>query len=247
MRVKGFLKKNGSVILTVAACVGLVGTAVLVAIETPKAMEDMEASKGDGDTKLETGLVVARDYIPAIATAAATMACIISSTILDKKQQATILSAYASCNELFKNYREQVIERHGEEEDEEIYQKIVGHSSVWHQTGVDYPDIMALWYEPYTKNYIKAYEREILHAEYHINRNFMLGGYISVADWAMMLGISENDIPLKAYDEGWSTYEEYYWFDVTHNYMGRDKETGLPMFSLDTDFKPTREYSEGFE
>lgn len=239
-----FLKQNAPTILTVLGTVGVVATAIAVAKETPKVEEDLEECKDDDN--LTKAIVVTKDYIPALGIGAATIMCIIGSNILNKKQQASIISMYMGANEVFKQYRAQVKERYGEEVDEEMLNNCVGYASYYHELHVEHPDVMALWYEPYTKTYLRAYEREILHAEYHTNRNFMLGGCISVADWARMLGVPEKNILDCHEDEGWSTYDEYYWFDVTHNYIGRDKKTGLPVFELDTDFCPTKDYAEGF-
>lgn len=239
-----FLKQNAPTILTFLGTVGVVGTAVAVAMETPKAEKDLEECKDDD--VLTKAIVITKDYLPAIGIGAATITCIVSSNILNQKQQASIISAYMGVNEVFKQYRNQVKERYGDEVDEEMLNNCVGYASYYHELHVEHPDVMALWYEPYTKTYLRAYEREILHAEYHTNRNFMLGGYISVADWARMLGVPEDKICTYHEDEGWSTFDEYYWFDVTHNYIGRDKKTGLPVFELCTDFCPSDRYLEGY-
>ena len=127
MKFNELLKNNSSSILTGIGVVGVIGTAVLSACATPKVVrlvENTEYEKGEKLTKLEKVRIAAPAYIPAVLTGAATIACIIGANILNKQQQASLISAYALLDRSYKDYRHKVIELYGEEADTRIRKEI---------------------------------------------------------------------------------------------------------------------------
>ena len=96
------LKKASPTILTCIGAAGVVATAVLAVKATPKADSLIKADSRrnhDGDpyaaTKLEAVKSCWKCYIPAAATGVATIICIFGANTLNKKQQASLASAYA--------------------------------------------------------------------------------------------------------------------------------------------------------
>lgn len=99
------LKKASPTILTCIGAAGVVATAVLAVKATPKADSLIKADSRrnhDGDpyaaTKLEAVKSCWKCYIPAAATGVATIICIFGANTLNKKQQASLASAYALVN-----------------------------------------------------------------------------------------------------------------------------------------------------
>ena len=95
---KLFFKRNGSFILTCIGAVGVVATSVTAVKATPKAIkliEKREQEKGEKLTVLETIKVAGPAYIPSLAIGVSTIACIFGANGLNKKQQASIMRAYA--------------------------------------------------------------------------------------------------------------------------------------------------------
>ena len=93
-----FLKKNASTILTCIGSAGVIATSVMAVKATPKALallENAETEKGEGLTKIEKIKVVGPAYIPAVLIGASTIACIFGANILNQRQQAALMSAYA--------------------------------------------------------------------------------------------------------------------------------------------------------
>lgn len=95
------LKKASPTILTCIGAVGVVATAVLAVKATPKADGLIKADSRrnhDGNpyaaTKLEAVKSCWKCYIPAAATGVATIICIFGANTLNKKQQASLASAY---------------------------------------------------------------------------------------------------------------------------------------------------------
>lgn len=121
--MKAFFKRNGSTILTCTGAVGVVATTITAVKATPKALtllEKAEEEKGKKLTKLEKVKVAGPGYIPAILIGTGTLACIFGADILNKKQQASLMSAYALLDSSYKEYKKKVKELYGDVVDEKI-------------------------------------------------------------------------------------------------------------------------------
>ena len=122
-----FWHRNASTVLTCLGGVGLVATAVLTVKATPKALqliEEEKQKKGEELSKWEVVKTAGPKYIPAVLTGAATLICIFGANALNKKQQASLISAYALLGESYKKYRNKNIELHGKEAHDEIVKAI---------------------------------------------------------------------------------------------------------------------------
>lgn len=224
-------KKKYGLLLSTLSLLGFATTCVLVAKETPKANSEISNALASSDGKVNGKVVVTgiKNYIPAISVGTATALCVVANQLINKKEQAGIIAGYSACKELFNNYREEVIARHGEAEDQEIYESICARSiSDYHKISINYPDKKVWFYEPITGQYRLMYEREIMDAEYHTNRNLMLGGCLAF-DWfldALGMDIKDDDL------FGWSMYNgDYYWIDFEH-VLTEDKIDGIPVFEI---------------
>lgn len=96
MKIRTYLKKNASTILTCVGAAGVVATTVLTVkatIKLPKVLEKAEEQKGEDLTALETVLMSAPVCIPPIATGLATITCIFSANALNKRKQASLVGA----------------------------------------------------------------------------------------------------------------------------------------------------------
>ena len=103
------MKGNRSpTILTCIGAVGTIATAIFTARATPKALqllEEAENKKGEKLTALEKVRVAAPPYIPAALTCMASIACIFGANELNKRRQATLMSAYTLLNDAYYKYR----------------------------------------------------------------------------------------------------------------------------------------------
>ena len=93
-----FIKKNVATILTGIGTAGVVITAVSAIKATPKALysiEEAEKEKGDKLSNKEKIITTTHIYLPTIIIGVSTIACILGANILNKKQQASLISAYA--------------------------------------------------------------------------------------------------------------------------------------------------------
>ena len=116
------LKKASPTILSILGTVGVVATAILAVKATPKALECIEDAKeakqpenGEKLTRMETIAACWQCYIPATATGIATIGCILGANVLNRRQQATLTSAYALLNRTYQDYQKSVKNVFGEE------------------------------------------------------------------------------------------------------------------------------------
>ena len=238
---KAFLHLHSSTILTCIGAVGVVSTAFMAAKATPKAiriLEEAKWEKGGELTKFETFNVVAPVYIPSFIMGATTIVCIFGANALNKQKQAALTSAYAILNNYHKEYRNKLIELHGKETDEQIRNDMAREHCNYHVQNSDIPDGKAIFYEEISGESIARYEREIMDAEYHINRNFAQRGYASLNEFYELLGLPKTD-----YGEelGWSLTEGFYWIDFEHRLMSRD-DGGMEVYTIDMITPPEPDY-----
>ena len=116
-------KCKTATVLTFIGAAGVVATAVTTAKQTPKALRLLkEASdeKGEELTFAEKATAMLPAYLPAIMTGSATILCIFGANILNKRSQASLVSAYGLLDQRFKDYQRKLIELYGQDAHEKI-------------------------------------------------------------------------------------------------------------------------------
>lgn len=254
-KTKVFWKRNGSTILTGIGAVGVVTTTVLAVKATPKAlvkMEEAKEEKGEELTVLETVRVAGPTYIPTILIGASTIACIFGANILNKRSQAALASAYALVDTSFKEYKGKLKELYGEETHQEIVNSIavekareVGIHASYLGTPCDLTSEEScgepvLFYEEHSNRYFESTIEQVIAAEYHLNRNYILRGYAYLNELYEFLGLEETDYGSVL---GWAPNDDgMYWVDFRHNKTILDD--GLEVYILEMPFEPTYDFLE---
>lgn len=236
--------RHGGTILTVCSIVGFAGTVIFTANGTIKAVEllkEAEDAKKSPLSNSEKALIVIPSYIPAIVTGSLTIVCILSMNVLSKKSQESLLSAYAMATNYHKRYRDKLIELKGEEVDAEVRAVLAREYADYHAIGMDYPDVKMTFYDEASGETFVRYEREVMDAEYHLNRNFALGGCVSLNDFYMFLGLPETDY---GNEVGWTAADGYVWIDFEHRLLTQD-DGGEDIYEIVPVFAPHEEYLEG--
>lgn len=240
LKIGGSLKKASPTILTCIGAAGVVATAVLAVKATPKADSLIKADSRrnhDGDpyaaTKLEAVKSCWKCYIPAAATGVATIICIFGANTLNKKQQASLASAYALVNRSYSDYK------HKEKSSMPPITATGGFSN----SSLEFEDAneeQRLFYDSFSKRYFQATISQVLQAEYHINRNMVLGAFVTLNDFYDFLGISHvegGDVV------GWLLSDSMYWIDFDNSKaMVDDGLNGeIPCYVVDAEFGPQPE------
>lgn len=240
MRRRMNFKHSIPTILSVLASAGVVGTAVMAVLKTPEAMKRLEDAKKDRLTKTETFLVIAPVYLPAAGMAAGTITCIMGANVLNKKAQASLISAMALADRSYKEYRQKVINMIGEDGDKEIIAEIA--KDKLKNVDLDEPlyDDEALFYESYSDQYFTAKFKDVREAAYHINRNMAIKSYVTFNEYLSFLPVKKKEIP-GGKEIGWDIVEGYDMYGYTWIDFRYDKTTledGMECWIISYPFMP---------
>lgn len=144
------LKKHSPEILVVAGVIGTVASAVMACKATTKVSEILEKTKEDIDSihdcadnesledeytpedakkdlaivYIQTGVKLTKLYAPAVALGVLSLGSILASNNILRKRNVALAAAYATVDKGFKEYRNRVVERFGEEVERELRHNI---------------------------------------------------------------------------------------------------------------------------
>jgi len=215
--MKGYLKRSSPAILTCLGSIGVVATSVLAVKATPKAVDIIRAREGIdhegnyyGPTKLEVVQSCWKCYIPAALVGLSTIACIFGANVLNKRNQASLASAYALLSESYQQYRKAAKAVYGEDADSKIKAQMAKDTYVSadgyyvYSADMDLESERILCYDLFSKRYFTSTMAAVLNAQYHINRNLQLRGNVSINEFYEFLGIDKIE---NGDDIGWSIDE----------------------------------------
>ena len=208
---KRFITRNAPTILTVVGGGGVVPPSVLAVKATPKALtilKEAEEEKGEELTVMEKVVVAGPSYIPAVVTGAATLACIFGANVLNKRQQASLASAYAMIDASYKEYRKKVNELYGEEADAYVREEIS--KDKYKENDILKGDGKLLFYDEFSGRFFRSTLEKVQQAENLVNRDLVLQYYCTINDFYGYLGIPHVD---GGHEIGWSETmnEQAYW------------------------------------
>lgn len=253
MNMQSNIKRTLPTILTFISAVGVIGTTVLAVKATPKAIakiEDDSRRNHDGDsqayTKAEAIKSAWKYYIPTTLVGTSTLVCIFGTNILNSHSQASIASAYALINESYKDYKNKVKEIYGEEAHQNIINSIMAEKTeemyisagnFCSTTSLSFeernPEDIRTFYDSFSKRYFECTVAQVLEAEYHLNRNWILGDDVCLNDFYDFLGLStiEGGDELK-----WFWSDGMGWIDFNHHKTVLDD--GMEIYVIDLDWVP---------
>ena len=236
-----FLKAHSPTILTVIGSTGVVITAVLAVKGTPKALkliEEAKMTKGDELTVGETVQVAWKPYIPAAISCVSTILCIVGANYLNIQKQKNLMSAYMLLDNAFKEYRNRVSERYGEEVDEEFSHDLV-HKQLEEMEGI-YTE--TLFFEFNSMRFFEASIHKVLQAECKAKLQFAQYEHLTLNDYYSYLGIEPSP-----YGEamGWSKYQmqtEEHVDDLEFTYERVIMSNGIVCYNIITNVSPTMDH-----
>ena len=257
MNAKLFVKRNAVWIPSMDpisdSSVGLVATTITAVKATPKALkalDEAEKEKKEELTTVEKIKIAGPKYIPSILIGTGTLACIIGANVTSKRNQAALVSAYGLLDSSFKEYKQKLKELYGEETHNEIVNAIAVEKvdPDWKVSGsymCDSCDLSAeeacgdpvLFYDEHSNRYFESTIEQVISAEYHLNRNYVLRGYTVLNELYEFLGLETTDYGSVL---GWApTDEGEYWVEFNHRKVTLDD--GLECYILEMPFEPTYE------
>lgn len=226
------IQRGSPTILSVLAVGGVIVTAVQATRDYAKMERKIDNVLNSGLSKPEKVITIAECFLPTAALATGTITCILGANALNKRNQAMLMSALESFRTRYGAYRQNVIDRYGEEVDKEIEAETIRKFSDFHAIDFDEPDIKMTFMEPIGGQKFEAYERTVMDAEYHYNRNYVLGGVITYNSLMDMFGLQH--IP-DGDDIGWCYDDGILWVDFSHR---KEIVDGEIVYVIDTDYAP---------
>ena len=232
-----FFKKNSATILTVVGSIGVVATSILTAksaVKASKIIEKIEKEKGKKLAFKESFGAVWVIFVPSVMVGASTIACVLGANILNKHQQASLVSAYALIENSYREYKAKLKELYGEEAHNNIINAIATDKCkdiyisecrpmAVHTQELESDTEPRLFYDEYSGRYFESTIERVLLSEYNLNRNYILRGSAKLNEFYKFLGIDRTD-----YGEiiGWDTYADANWIDFVHRkaFIGDDND-----------------------
>ena len=127
---------------------------------------------------------------------------------MNKRQQASLMSAYALLDNSYKDYKKKVTEMLGKEGHEEVMAEIA--KDKLKEEEIEVEDDKKLFFDSFSGQYFESTIEKVQEAEYQINRDLSMRDYATVNEFYDYLGIPHIDA---GDDIGWSTGMnfDYYW------------------------------------
>ena len=254
---KLFFKRNAATVLTCIGGVGVVVTSVMAIKATPKALvriEEAREEKGEQFTKFEIVQAAGSAYIPAIVVGTTTVACIFAANVLNKRQQASLVSAYTLVDSSYKAYKGKLKELYGEE----VHQNVVNAVAV--EKAVDMRITAAnfgsscdlsieendaeprIFYDEHSGRCFESTIERVMSAEYHLNRNYTLRGYSYLNEFYEFLGIDTTDYGSVM---GWAYLDDgMQWIDFNHRKAVLDD--GSEFYVIEMPFAPSYDFFDEY-
>lgn len=196
--VKKTLTNNSSVILSSVAIAGVVTTAYLAGKATIRASQDVQLHEEEHGTPEDRNdrwkgrvKVSWRHYIPATASGAVTIGCIVGSTHISARRGAAAQAAFVLSERAFHEYRGAVVEQIGERKDKAIRDEIAEKKVKANPppaTIISGPGNV-LCCELMTGRYFTSQIEDLRRAQNDLNNRMLKHDIASVEDWYDMIGL----------------------------------------------------------
>ena len=220
------------IIFTALGAVGVIGSTVVTAKQTSKACKALDKAKGDKGSELTKKEVVetaASFYIPVVVMDGLTIGCIACSGILSRQQNLALMSGCTAMGNYIRNYRTKTATLVGVEQEAEINKSALQHMEYnFHNNGAIAADRIYRFVDTYSGQTVDKTERQVIDAFYHINRNFVLRGTMTMNDIYEFLGM--QPIP-EGNDIGFDISSEMFWIDVEFELP--DETVNPPVVKID--------------
>lgn len=207
-RLKFLVNENSTTLLTGAAVVGTVGTAVLTGRATFKAAEIIEKKKKETNseleefgfqgqfTKVELAKLVWPQYIPPVALGAATITSIVLAHRISSKKIAALAVASTISERALQEYKTKVVEKLGERKEADIRDEIA-QDHVTNKPASNQVIIAGsgdvLCFEPLTGRYFNSTIETIKRAENKVNYEIIHFDSCSLSYFFEEIGLAPTD------------------------------------------------------
>lgn len=251
--IRAFLVDHSPEILTGIGITGMLTAVGLGIAATPKAMKAIEDAKvkkvEESDeaivdpklTKGEVFKVVWKYYIPTVATAALSTACIIGSNSVNSKRNAALAAAYTLSDSALKEYQAKVVETIGEKKEEAVRDAIakdrVDQNPVSAREVIITEKGNTLCYDSISGRYFRSDVEKLKKATNELNRRMLNDMYISLNEFYYEIGLSGTKI---GEDLGWNIDKGL----IDLRFSAQVADDGNPCLVLEFEVAPKYNFSK---
>lgn len=237
------VSKHSPEILTGIGLAGMVTTTILAVRSTPKALmliSEAEEAKGEALTAKEKVKSCWKCYIPAAATGAFSVACIIGASSVSMKRSAALATAYKLSETALTEYREKVIETIGEKKEHDIRDKVA--KEKLEKNPVSKNEVLifdkgdVLCYDVISEKYFKSDIQTIKAAVNTLNERMLREQYVSLNDLYEEIGLKSTKRGDKL---GWNVSREGL---IDIYYSSQLADDGTPCLVMDYEVAPKYDY-----
>jgi hypothetical protein len=201
------VKENSPIILTGIGVAGVATTAFLAATAVPKALQILAEEQENHEEPLtlkEQFLLTWHCYIPAAGAGIMTITCIIFSTSINNRRNATLLSAFTLSEKAFKEYQSKVAENLGTKEEAKVRTDIVKDRIANNPPPASViftGDGDVLFYEVSNDRYFQSTVQKVRSALNDVNAKIIRDNYASLSDFYYAIGLKTTG---DSDDKGWN-------------------------------------------
>lgn len=254
------LSKHSPEILTSIGIAGMVTTAVMVGMATPKAVKLLEEEKARQNEELlskentddasecppitklkfqDTVKTTWKCYLPAVVTGAVSIGCLIGASSVNARRNAVLATAYSLSETAFSEYKAKVGETVGEKKEKTIRNEIakerIAKNPIKSSEVIVTQKGETLCYDSLSGRYFKSDIEKIRKAENELNRNLVNEMYISLNEFYYELGLNRTKL---GDDLGWNIDDGL--LDIS--FSSQLTEDGTPCLVMDYCVSPRYDY-----
>ena len=200
------LSKHSPEILMGVGITGMLTTVVLAVKATPKAVELIEDKKVELDVEtlppVEVVKATWKCYVPAAATATASIACLIGSHSVSSRRHTALAAAYKLSEKAFSDYRTKVVEVIGDKKERTVHDKVseehVKNNPVNRTEIIVTGKGKSLFFDPLSSRYFYSDMERIKRAENNLNHRILTAPFhnegVTVNDFYAEIGLPATDV-----------------------------------------------------
>jgi hypothetical protein len=242
--VRTTVSKHSPEILTGLGIASGISCTILAVRATPKALRLIDERKQEeGVDKLEPKVMVQtvwKCYIPATASGAFAIACLIGASSVNAKRNAALATAYKLSESAFSEYRDKVVETFGEKKEKTVKDEIAKDRVKENPVGTNEVIITGkgntLCFDMFSKRYFRSDIDKIKRAENEMNKKMLNNEYISLNEFYQELGLSPMPI---GWQLGWRIDKGF----IDLYFSSQLDEDGNPCLTIDFNNQPEYGFS----
>lgn len=207
------LSKHSPEILQALGIVGMISTTIMAVKATPRALDIMaelkEKHAEDAEDRKTMGKEILKNvapvYIPAVATGALSITCLIGASSVNARRRAALATAYTLSEKALREYQEKVVETIGEKKEQAVRDSIakdkIDRNPVSNTEVIITEKGNTLCYDAISGRYFRSDIEKLRKVVNELNRQMISDMYVSLNEFYYEIGLPPTPM---GNDLGWN-------------------------------------------